>query len=206
MEDSKALAVRQTDLLTPSTAGSTLARLEALPHRLDDEQFAFVRQIAGATVPELPRIGPDAFAKAMKMLDTLPRRRDDADSGELRYRVYELGLRDLPAKQIWWTVEEAIRECKFCPSVKEFRDLAKGWVRQDEALLAHRLARRLASSEARARHFDSLPPPPDPPPLTQEVVDAMTPALIRLGLKTGALVEQGGKVVPNPEPSERFSA
>ena len=208
MEDeTKVLALRRTDLLTLSTAGSTLEMLKALPDRLDDEQFALVRQIARAPVPELPRIGSEAFAKAMKMLDTLPRRRDDADSGELRYRVYEIGLRDLPAKQIWWTVEEAIRERKFCPSVREFRDLAKGWVRQDEALEVNRLARRLAASEINARHLDSLPKPPDPPPLTQEQVDAMTPEFINLGLKTGALIkDETGKVVVNPEPTQREPA
>lgn len=184
--------------LAPSTAASTLAMIQAMPERLTDEQFGQVQAIAKATLPSLPGMSERAFGEALKLLDTLPRRKDDTDTGEVRFRVYRRCLSHIPAPQMWWTVEEAIKRCRFCPSVKELLDISEEWQRDDEAVRAKREAKRRAIREANQRHIESQRRPPAPP-ITQETVDQMDAALIALGLKCGALIEVNGKVVPAPE-------
>jgi hypothetical protein len=170
--------------------------LRGLPERLTPDQCKVLAEINRSPLPKLARIGDEAFAQAMKLLDTLPRRRDDADGGEVRYRVYEIGLRHLPATQIWWSVQEAIKRCKFCPSVREFLDIADQWRRSDEASEVKREAARLLNRERIRRLADRKPAPP----LTQDMVDRMSDDEKRLGLTCGALVERGDKIIPNPDP------
>lgn len=172
--------------------------LKGLPAELTNDQWQMVAEINRAPLPALPKIGDKAFSGVMKLLDTLPRRRDDADSGEVRYRVYEIGLRHLPAAQIWWTVHEAIKRCKWCPTVKEFIDIAEEWQRADDPVLVKREASRRFNQE-RIRRMRVRSPAP---PLTQDMVDAMTEEQQRMGLKCGALIEKDGKVLVNPEPIE----
>jgi hypothetical protein len=193
-------AIQATGLLTPSTATSTLSMLKAFPSSLSDQEFEQVKAIAKADVPSLPAIGPNAMTEALTMLDSsLPRRKTDTASGELRLRAYRQCLSHLRADQMWWTVQEAIKRCQFFPTVKELLDIAEGWERRDDATEAKRLAKMLVNVEVnrRLREHNRKPPPP---PLTQESVDAMDPELKKLGLKLGHLIEQDGKVIPNPEP------
>lgn len=192
-EDHKALVVSATDLLAPSNAGSTLAAIAALPETLTDDQWEMVGTVCRAPLPEQARIGDDAFAEALKLIETLPRRRDDAETGELRYRIYERGIRHLPAAQIWWTVDRVIRECRFCPTVSEFLNLAEDWTRKDEAVQAKREA-SLRFNRERVRRMKARKKATRP--LTQEDVDKMDGVLISMGLKAGALIERDGKVVP----------
>lgn len=187
-----------TGLLAPSTAASTLAMLQAITGPMTNDQFGQVQAIAKASLPSLPGTGEKAFGEAMKLLDTLPRRKDDEDSGEVRYRVYRRCLAHIPAPQLWWTVEEALKSCRFYPSVKELLDLSAKWARRDEAVDAQRLARQLVNRELNRRHIESTRKPV--PALTQDDVDKMDEALIKIGLTCGALVEVDGKVIINPEP------
>lgn len=179
---------------------STLATLKSLPPALTDEQFAKVKALAKSGPPPLPGMGDKAFAEAMTMLAaTLPRRKADDDMGEVHVRVYRRCLSHLSAPQLWWAVEQAIKQLKFYPSVKELLDIAEGWVRRDEDTEAHRLACHLARREANRRHVASLRKPA--PPLTQAMIDAMDPAMVSMGLKCGALIERDGRIIPNPDPA-----
>lgn len=173
--------------------------LKALPNSLTDEQFEQVKAIAKADVPPLPAIGPKAMTEALTMLDSsLPRRSTDTASGELRLRAYRQCLSHLRAEQMWWTVQQAIKSCRFFPTVKELLDIAEGWERRDEATEAHRLAKLLVNREVNRRLREQSRKPP-PPPLTQEAVDAMPQELRSMGLKLGHLIEVDGKVIPAPE-------
>jgi len=172
--------------------------LKAFPSSLTDEQFEQVKAIAKADVPPLPAIGPKAMAEALTMLDSsLPRRATDTASGELRLRAYRQCLSHLRAEQMWWTVQQAIKECRFFPTVKELLDIAEGWERRDEATEAHRLAKLLTNREVNRRLREQSRKPA--PPLTQELVDGMAPELKKMGLKLGYLIEVDGQVVPAPE-------
>lgn len=159
-----------------------------------------MRALARCELPRLPGMGDKAFAEALAMLETLPRRRDDTNAGEIRFRIYRQCLSHLPAACMWWAVEQAVRRSKFFPSVKELLDIAEGWTRDDPTHRAHQLAKVIAAREAHRRLIAEQRRRPPPPPLTQADVDAMSPPMIALGLKVGALIRIEGKVVPNPEP------
>lgn len=176
--------------------------LQALPDRLTPDQCQMLAEINRAPLPELGRISDNAFAEVMKLLDTLKRKAVDEDSAALFYRVYERGIRHMPAKQIWWAVDEAIKTCTFFPTVAEFIKIAERWQRADEAVLVKREAARLLNRE-RIRRLNVRKPAP---PLTQDAVDRMAEDEKRLGLKVGALVERDGKIIPNPEPMENTNA
>ena len=174
--------------------------LKGLPSSLSDQQFEQVKAIAKSDVPALPAIGPKAMTEALTMLDSsLPRRKTDTASGDLRLRAYRQCLSHLRADQMWWTVQEAIKRCQFFPTVKELLDIAEGWERRDEATEAHRLAKLLVNREVNRRLVAQSRKAPAPP-LTEEAIAAMSPELRSMGLKLGHLIEVDGKVIPAPEP------
>lgn len=179
---------------------STLTMLKGLPSSLTDEQFAQVKSIAKADVPPLPAIGPKAMTEALTMLDSsLPRRTTDTASGELRLRAYRQCLSHLRAEQMWWTVQQAIKICRFFPTVKELLDISAGWERRDEATDSHRLAKLLVNREVN-RRLAQQSRKAVAAPLTQEFIDAMAPEIRSMGLRLGHLIEVDGKVIANPEP------
>lgn len=174
--------------------------LRDLPTSLSDEQFAQVKAIAKADLPPLPAIGPKALSEALTLLNSsLPRRKDDDATGELKSRAYRECLSHLRADQMWWTVREAIKRCRFFPTVRELLDIAEGWERRDDATEARRLARLLTNREVNRRLREQNRNAPAPP-LTEEAIAAMSPELRSIGLKLGHLIEVDGKVVPAPEP------
>lgn len=190
--------IQGTGLLSPSDAASTLTMLKNLPPILSDEQFEQVKAIAKAPLPSPARIGDKAFEQALMMMATsLARRNTDPELGEVQIRVYRRCLAHLSAPQMWWTVEEALKRLKFFPTVKELLDISEGWERRDEATEAHRLAKLLTNREVN-RRLREQNRKPAPPPLTQEMIDAMDPVLRSLGLKNGHLIEVDGKVVAAP--------
>lgn len=193
--------IAATGLLEPSTAAHTLAMLKELPASLTDEQFAQVKAIAKAPLPSPLGVGEEGFGKAMKLLETsLKRRKDDAEGdGELKFRAYRKCLAHLSHPQLWWTVEQAIMRLTFFPTVKELLDIAEGWERRDEATEAQRLAKLLVNREVN-RRLSQQNRKPAPPPLTQDMIDKMDPALRSMGLKLGHLIERDGKIIANPEP------
>lgn len=55
---------------------------------------------------------------------------------EATIMAYEIGLKDLPPQQVETAVTNAIRSCKFMPTVKELRELATGMKDIDRPVLA----------------------------------------------------------------------
>lgn len=189
-----------TGFLAPSTAGQTLEMLRAMPTSLTDEQFAQVKAIAKAPLPSPAPLTDENFGKAMKLLDvSLKRRKDMADQdSELMLRTYRRCLAHLNHPQLGWAIGEAIKRLTFYPTVKELLDIAAGWERRDEATEAQRLAKLLTNREVNHRLREQSRKPV--PPLTQDMIDKMTPELRSMGLKLGHLIEVDGKVIANPEP------
>ncbi|MDC8755840.1 hypothetical protein OIK40_14420 [Erythrobacter sp. sf7] len=135
---------------------------------------------------------------AMKLLEAcLPRRKDDSDTGELKFRAYRKCLSHLSKPQLFWTVEQAIKRQRFFPTVRELLDIAAEWASTDDDAKAQRLARRLAAREANRRHIASTR---TPGPSLEEMLETMAPELISLGLKLGHLIKRDGKVIVSPEP------
>jgi hypothetical protein len=173
--------------------------LKSLPPILTDDQFGQVKAIAKAPLPSPARIGDKAFDEAVLMMAaSLARRTTDAEVGELQIRAYRRCLAHLSAPQMWWTVERALKQLRFFPTVKELLDIAEGWERRDDASDAQRLSKLLLNREVNRRLCEQSRTAPAPP-LTQESVDAMSPELRNLGLKLGYLIEVDGKIVPTPD-------
>lgn len=176
--------------------------LTTLPDRLDDAMLARVEAISRSPLPVLPSCDSRLFAQSLRMmLAVLPRRQADDLSGELFVAAYERQIGHYPDDAITYLCDQAIRSCKWFPTVAECLDILTGWRRSDAATERQWEARRLANREKNLRWQDDLAArrAETPPPITQEAIASMTPELIRLGLGCGALVrDDEGNVRPAP--------
>lgn len=192
--------IEATGFLAPSTAGQTLMMLKAMNSSLTDQQFEQVKAIAKARLPSPAPLTDENFGKSMKLLEINLKRRKDLsdDDAELMLRTYRRSLAHLSHPQLGWAIGQAIKRLTFYPTVKELLDIAAGWERRDDATEAKRLAKLMVNREVNRRLVAQSRKPV--PPMTQEMVDAMSPELRSMGLKLGHLIEVDGKVVPAPEP------
>jgi hypothetical protein len=190
----------ETVWLEPSTGDLDLT---TLPERLDDTTLAMVEDLARRPLSALPPCDNRHLGQCLRMmLAVLPRRQADELSGELFVAAYERHLGGYPNEAITHLCDEAIRTCKWFPTVTECIETLTGWRRTDEAVRRQSEAQRLASRERGRRRDEewrarALEPQP---PITQADVDAMAPKLIEIGISCGALVRDAdGNVGPAPE-------
>ena len=143
-----------TGIRTPScsTSGSVLGMLNGLPTRLDDPILAIVRDIASMSLPSL-EIADDRFvAICMKTLDAnLPRKATDVDSARMRLQTQERAFAGVPRQALSWATEQAVRTCKWVPTIAELLALVNQWKRDDESLRARTRARAMVSHELQQR-------------------------------------------------------
>ena len=157
--------VMDTD--TKPTTGTALQRLSTgaldltnLPERLDDQTLAELATIADCPLPEPLPCSDEHFSRVLRMmLAVLPRRRADELDGELFVTAYERGLRDHPRDAIDFMCDEAIRRCKWFPTVAECVEIISEWVRNDAAARRREAAARAASHERYLRWSESRPAP-----------------------------------------------
>jgi hypothetical protein len=174
--------------------------LATLPDRLDDETLARVENIARSPLPALPACDGRHLAQALRMmLAVLPRRQADDLSGELFVAAYERQLGGFPNEAISYLCDQAIKVCKWFPTVSECLETLADWRRNDDAVHRQRQAEIRAQRERNLRmnaEMESRRLPP-PPPLSQADVDAMPEKLVKIGLSCGALVhDNDGNVRP----------
>lgn len=124
--------------------------------RLDDAQLASAEAIAAAPLPVLAQADAQFLAQCLRMLDTLPRRKDDDVSGQLRVRAYEIAIGATPKEAVEFMVTEALRTCKFFPSTSECVEILSRWSRNDEALRERQRAEVAARHERQARFDDAM--------------------------------------------------
>lgn len=159
---------------TTEMASSALSMKGSLARavRLTDGQLAEVEAIATAALPALAACNGQFLAQCLRMLDTLPRRKDDVVGGEVRVRAYEIAIGHFPKPAIEFLVTEALRNCKFFPSTSECVEILKRWQRTDEPVQAQRQAAMAARHERQARFEEAMERLASGNP-SQDEIDAM---------------------------------
>lgn len=175
---SKALAT-VTGATTVSTGQSTdvwtwvdLTVLNHLPERLDDTQLATVEHIARLPVDALPPASEDHFLKCMRTMGTMPKRKDDELTGELRLNLYRRHFGSQPAAALSYLVERATLDLKFFPTPQEAKVILDRWSRTDGPHRAVQFAQLRVRQELQAR-FDDVVAQLKEGKVTQEQVDAL---------------------------------
>lgn len=184
--------------LKPSTDDLDLA---GLPARLDDATLARVESIANSPLPALPSCDNYHLGQSLRMMiAVLPRKQADELSGELFVAAYERQLGHYPEPAISFLCDEAIRTCRWFPTVAECLEILAQWHRNDAAVQRKRQAAAMAGRERMRRDEERRAPKGSPFHITQAEVDKMTPNLVKIGLACGALVEDAdGNVKPAPD-------
>lgn len=180
--------------------------LTTLPERLDDEMLARVQDIARRPLSALPPCDSRHLGQCLRMmLAVLPRRQADELSGELFVAAYERHLGGWPNEAITHLCDEAIRTCKWFPTVNECLETVGQWRRDDDAVRRKLKAEQLARNERWKREDERRATKALPPigPITREAIATMPAKLIEIGVKCGALVRDAdGNVGPAPEAAE----
>lgn len=196
------------------TVSSTLALTDdaqavlSLPYdaKLTEAQANALRPFADVVLAPPPEITPDDVRRNLGPLaSALPAQRTDEDTGRLKMAVYQTMIVGYPLPALKAACRQCLRELDWFPTPKQLLDRIEAWSDPEAtrlSLIKHRL-RRYDEDQERLK---ALPPPR---PLTQEDVDALVnsdhgKSLIPLGLKCGAIIEDGeGRYSPAPhaEPS-----
>lgn len=159
-------------------------------------------EIANEPCPPAERCDAKHLGQCLRMmLAVLPRRNADDLSGELFVAAYQRMLGDMARDRVTFMADQAMRRCKWFPTIAECIEIADDWRRSDAALTdwldRTSIARRLMQGERLARQADNRIPPPPVEQITQEQVDAMSETMINLGLGSGALWrDEDGRVRP----------
>ena len=128
----------------------------ALAVRLTDSQLAAAEAIAAAPLPALAVADTQFFAQCLRLLDTLPRRKDDDVGGQLRVRAYELAIGTRSRAELEFMVTHALRNCKFFPSTSECVEILSRWSRDDEAVKERNRAETVARHERQTRFDEAM--------------------------------------------------
>lgn len=168
--------------MTPPLPRNALAVLRGLPDRLNDQQYALVKEMAAAPVPPAAGVEPQYLSTCLRKLGTLPRKQDDEKTGEERIKIYARMLGDFPASAIDFLLTKAFENCRWMPTVAECLDILKGWKRDDEPMQAHLLAGTLSRRERQAR-FDAAMVRLARREMTQDEIDAL-PARVKAAAET----------------------
>lgn len=131
--------------------------LASLPARLDDDQLALVERVAAVPVPALPPADPEHLDRCLAALDaSLPRQADGEVSGSLRLSVYRKELKHLPKAAVSFLYQEAVRKCRWFPTIAECLAIAGEWRRGDEPVQARAKAEALARRERELRMDEAM--------------------------------------------------
>jgi len=124
--------------------------------RLTDSQLAAAEAVASAPLPALLAADTQFFAQCLRMLDTLPRRKDDDVGGKLRVRAYEIAIGHPSTAELEFLVREALRTCTFYPSTSECVEILSRWSRDDAAVKERDRAATAARHERQARFDEAM--------------------------------------------------
>lgn len=184
IDRSHGAAIAVTEWPEPSTDDLDLT---ALPSRLDDGMLARVDRIAKSPLPALATADSRHMGQSLRMmLAVLPRRQSDDVAGELFVAAYERALSHLYRLQMDFVRDEAIKRCRWFPTVAECLEIAGEWRRRDEAAMRKIEAQTIASRERSARSQDAWLERGRQ--LCRAEIDRMTPEIIAIGIRSGALV------------------
>jgi hypothetical protein len=191
------LPARKTALPTPSTAAFDLWNP---PERLSDAMLAWAKSVAAEPLPSLPACDDRHFAKCLRiMLAVLPKQNTDELGGELFVEAYSRQLGHYPADAISHLADRATATCRWFPTISECLEILSGWRRSDDATRRRAQAQQLVGRERNSRWLADRPPPPILQCLRQDDVDAMSEAMVKIGLGCGAIIrDEQGNLKPAP--------
>lgn len=140
----------------PSTALAITINLEDLPNRLDDLMLEMVRAIATSPALRKQPCSIEHFARCMRSLDILPRRADDALTGELKVKLYRAKLGHVPEAGMSFLVSTALDRCKWFPTIHECLAILEGWSGNGVGEDRRKQASHLVQRELNARLDEAL--------------------------------------------------
>jgi hypothetical protein len=146
-------AAMGTITATGSNALSTTSSTAITRARLTDEELAALDAIVAAPLPPMAGTDERFLAQCLRMMSTLPRRKDDDVGGTLRVRAYQIAIGSYPKLAIEFMVVEALRTCQFFPSTSECLAILERWKRNDDAV-RQRLRAKAAIMHERQARFD----------------------------------------------------
>ena len=135
----------------PSTTPLTDLDLETLPKRLDDTTLALVMELSDSPLPAPQTCDDEHFAKCMKCLDILPRRRDDELTGKVKFGIYARHLRSFPNEALTYLAHEATKTCQWFPTPADCLKILRAYPNRDVAKTRRTRARLLVEQELQAR-------------------------------------------------------
>lgn len=140
----------------PSTTRLTDLDLTRLPRRLDDGTMATLREIANSPLPPAQHCDDEHFARCMKALDILPRRRDDEIGGQLKFGIYKRHLGGFSNDAMSWLVSEATRTMDWFPTPAQCLTVLRAWPNRDVAAARRDVAQSRIQQENQSRLEDAL--------------------------------------------------
>lgn len=127
----------------------------------------------------------------------LPKQSKDMVSGKLFVMGYQRVLQGYPKDAITYLAEQSMRRCRWFPTIAECIDIIDEWRRDDADIRRRQKAQQIASRERKRR--DELERMANQQPLadiTPEQIAQMSPTMIELGIKCGALARlEDGTVI-----------
>lgn len=156
--------------------------------RLNDRQLAEMEAVANLPAPSIPSCDEDHFEKSMRALAILPRRAEDAVTGELRFAIYRRMLGHYSKAAISYLVETALATLDWFPNPKQCLAILSGWRDHDAVVHKHRtvMAAGAVRQERQARLNDVMGAL-DRRDLDQEHIDALPEQMKVIGAERGFL-------------------
>lgn len=113
--------------------------------------LARVEGLALAPLRPLPPIASVELDRQLLLIMTLPKQSAAGVAGAIRVEAYAQLLKDKPAAQIEWMVEQVLRQCEWLPAPAKCLAIAEEWQRADDPVRARWKAEALARREREAR-------------------------------------------------------
>lgn len=119
----------------------------------------------------------------------LPKQSKDMVSGKLFVMGYQRVLQGYPKDAIAYLAEQSMRRCRWFPTIAECIDIIDEWRRDDADMRRRQKAYQIASRERKRRHdLESMANHQPLPDITADQIAKMSPTMIELGIKCGALM------------------
>lgn len=179
--------------------------LTALPERLDDTTLERVKAIARSPLPPEAASTERHFNQCLRvMLAVLPKRGADELTGELFVAAYQRKLSQYSDAAISFLADKAMERCQWFPTIHECLEILTDYRRHDDAVRRRHEASQVAAKEGEYRRKEEWERDAEQRRwnanhnhfgLTQEDVEKMDPAMIRIGLGCKALRKDDDGVV-----------
>jgi hypothetical protein len=119
----------------------------------------------------------------------LPKQSKDMVSGKLFVMGYQRVLQGYPKDAIAYLAEQSMRRCRWFPTIAECIDIIDEWRRDDADVRQRQKAQQIANRERKRRQeIESMAKRQPLPEITPEQIEEMSPNMIEIGIKCGALM------------------